>query len=230
MRLLLVGDGRMGHAIRDLAAGRGHTVVAMLGIAENPEGQGIAPWRGKADVAIEFTQPASAATNVRACLAAGLPVVCGTTGWDAERADVESHVGQVGGALLVAPNFSLGVALFLEVARRAGALFAGHDQFAPAIVEVHHAAKLDAPSGTARALHEAASTPLGRDIPVSSVRVGSVPGTHTLLFDAPFEQIVMTHEARDRRVFADGALHAAEWLAGRVGVFTMGDLLLRNER
>jgi 4-hydroxy-tetrahydrodipicolinate reductase len=114
------------------------------------------------------------------------------------------------------------------VGRAAGALFAAHAQFEAAIVETHHSAKKDAPSGTAKALADAVAETLGRQVPIASVRVGSAPGTHTLIFDGPFEQIVITHEARDRRVFADGALRAAAWLVGKTGVFSMRDVTALN--
>jgi 4-hydroxy-tetrahydrodipicolinate reductase len=230
MRLLIIGDGRMGRAIDALARERSHHVVAMLGMDDNPGGAGIASHAASADVAIEFTQPSAAVANLDACLAAGLPVVCGTTGWYEARAALEQRAGASRGALLVAPNFSLGVALLTALAERAGVLFAPHPQYEPALVETHHSAKLDAPSGTAIALRQTVEHALGRPVPVSSVRVGSVPGTHTLLFDGPFEQIVVSHEARDRRVFADGALRAAEWLVGRQGVFTMRDVLGVEDR
>ncbi|KAB2910224.1 MAG: hypothetical protein F9K30_22880 [Dechloromonas sp.] len=113
--------------------------------------------------------------------------------------------------MLFAPNFSIGVALLLELAARAGALFAQHPQFGAALVETHHAAKKDAPSGTAIAIHDALVPPLGRGVPMTSVRVGAVPGTHTIVFDGPFEQVTLTHEARDRRVFADGAVRDSDY-------------------
>jgi 4-hydroxy-tetrahydrodipicolinate reductase len=140
---------------------------------------------------------------------------------------VEQRARDAGGAVLIAANFSLGVALATEVMRAAGAAFAPYEHFAAALVETHHAAKKDAPSGTAKSMLDALRDSLGRDVPITSVRVGAVPGTHTLIFDGPFEQIVITHEARDRRVFADGALHAAAWLVGKTGVFTMRDVTAR---
>jgi 4-hydroxy-tetrahydrodipicolinate reductase len=140
---------------------------------------------------------------------------------------VEQRARDAGGAILIAPNFSLGVALATDVMRAAGQAFAPHDHFAAALVETHHAAKLDAPSGTAKSMADALREALGREVPITSVRVGAVPGTHTLIFDGPFEQIVITHEARDRRVFADGALRAAAWLVGKMGVFTMRDVTAR---
>jgi len=216
----------MGRALASLAPEHGFDVVALLGEPQVLPGGITKALLNGADVAIEFTVPGAAAANVRGCLAARCPVVSGTTGWDADRASVEAEVRAHGGAFLWAPNFSIGVALFAriveEAARlvaRTGAAFDAH------IVETHHKAKLDAPSGTARMLAARAATTMGRDIGVTSVRTGSVPGEHEIIFDAPFEQIRLTHVARDRRVFAAGALVAARWLKGRKGVFTLDHVL-----
>lgn len=225
MRILMVGDGQMGGAVADRARGAGHEIVATLGPEVNRGGAGIAAWRGRADVVIEFTEPSAAAGNIVACLESGLAVVSGTTGWYGQRAEVESRARECGGALLVAPNFSLGVAMLMELAGLAADLVRRHGGFGVAITELHHARKKDAPSGTALALASEVSRRLGSDAPISSARVGSVPGTHTLVLDAAFEQIVLTHEARDRRVFADGAVRAAEWLVGKTGVFSMRDMM-----
>ena len=130
-----------------------------------------------------------------------------------------------GAAMLWSPNFSLGVNVLLEVARYAGTLMRELGDFDAHIVETHHSAKKDAPSGTAIALGKAASDGLDRPIPISSIRTGSVPGTHELIFDARFEQLSLNHVARDRLVFAEGALTAAAWLIGKKGVFTMRDVL-----
>lgn len=229
MRILLVGDGKMGRMLDALARERGHEVVAMLGVGENPDGSAIGGYRGRAEVAIEFTEPSSAPRNVTACVEAGIPVVTGTTGWYDALPSVEALVAARGGALFWAPNFSLGVALVIALARQAGLAFARQPQFDAHLVETHHAAKKDAPSGTGAAMAAAAAQGLGRAVPTSSVRVGHVPGTHTLVFDGPFEQVTLTHEARDRRLFADGALRAAEWLPGRTGIFTMHDLVRLQE-
>ena len=230
MRLAIVGDGKMGQAIATLAAERGHQVVALLGERDNAGASWItAGHAATVDVAIEFTQPEAARDNLLACLGHGIPVVTGTTGWYAHLPEIESEARRTGGALFWAPNFSIGVALAIEVARRAGRIFAAHPQFDAHLVETHHNAKKDAPSGTAQAMARALEDSLARPVPTTSVRVGHVPGTHTVIFDGPFEQITMTHEARDRRVFADGALRAAQWLIGRRGVFTMQDLLRTTE-
>ncbi len=225
LRLAIIGDGKMGRLVRAVAEEQRLDIAAILGRDQVlADGISATTLRG-ATVAIEFTQPDAAAANVRACAHAGCAVVCGTTGWDVERAQVESDVRAVGGALLWAANFSLGVHLFTalvaEAARRAKAA-GGFDAH---LVETHHAAKLDAPSGTARHLARAAEAATGTSIPITSVRVGSVPGTHAFVLDGLYEQVQLVHEARDRRVFALGALAAARWLAGRRGVFTLDDML-----
>jgi 4-hydroxy-tetrahydrodipicolinate reductase len=176
-------------------------------------------------VAIEFTTPDAAPGNARACAAAGCPIVVGTTGWYGERDAVAAEVERQGGAMLTAPNFSIGVAVFDRVVAEAARLFAKVEGFDAHLVETHHAAKKDAPSGTAGALAHTAEASLGRAIPITSIRTGSVPGTHEVIFDAPFEQVRLVHEARDRRVFAEGALLAAKWLVGKRGIFTMQDVL-----
>jgi 4-hydroxy-tetrahydrodipicolinate reductase len=226
IRLAVIGDGKMGRALASLAPEHGFDVVALLGEPQVLPGGITKALLNGADVAIEFTAPAAAAANVRGCIAAGCPVVSGTTGWDAERASVEADVRARDGAFLWAPNFSIGVALFARIVEdavrlvaRVGAGFDAH------IVETHHKAKLDAPSGTARLLASRAASALGRDVAVTSVRVGSVPGEHEIILDAPFEQIRLTHVARDRRVFAAGALMAARWLKGKRGVFSLDHVL-----
>lgn len=226
VRLALVGMGRMGRQLAALAPERGFEVVATLDADDPPPTR--AALQG-AQVAVEFTQPGAAVANVRALVAAGCPVVVGTTGWYDELPALERDVHDAGGAMLWAANFSLGVNLMLELAREAGRLLAG-TPFDAHLVEVHHTAKKDAPSGTAMVLGRAVEEGLGRPVPVTSVRTGNVPGTHTLVFDAAFEQIRLEHEARDRRVFAEGALVAARWLVGRSGVFTMRDVLARAPR
>ena len=221
--LALIGLGRMGRALVDLAPDRGFQVVARLGRGQAITRESLAG----AVVAIEFTVPESAAANVFACAAAGCPVVVGTTGWYGQLPAVTAEVDRSGGAMLYAPNFSVGVAIFHRIVAEAARLFAGAASFDAHLVETHHAAKKDAPSGTAAALEQTAATASGKPLPITSVRVGSVPGTHELVFDAPFEQVRLVHEARDRRVFAEGALVAARWLVevGRRGVFTMQDVL-----
>jgi 4-hydroxy-tetrahydrodipicolinate reductase len=224
MKLAIVGMGKMGHAIAELAPSRGWDVVAQLDEVHAKSGI-TRDSLASADVAVEFSVPEAAPTNIRAIVAAGIPVVVGTTGWykdfDSIRADVQSK----NGALLTAANFSLGVNIFEQIAAKAAQLLSKAPGFEAALVETHHSAKKDAPSGTANTLGKAASAAWGHDIPITSVRVGSVPGTHELIFDAPFETIHIEHIARDRRVFAEGALVAAAWLIGKHGIFTIKDVL-----
>jgi 4-hydroxy-tetrahydrodipicolinate reductase len=225
-RLAVIGDGKMGRTIVQLAPERGFMVSALVGARHNDGGRGItAGAQNGAQDAVEFTEPGSAAANVEAALRAGVPVVRGTTGWYDQLPRLRELAGELGGGLFTAPNFSVGVAVFARIAERAATLLSPVSAFDAHVVETHHSAKKDAPSGTGAMLRDILSATLGREVPVTSVRTGSVPGTHELIFDAPFEQIRLTHEARDRRVFADGALLAARWLIGRRGVFDMTDLL-----
>lgn len=224
VRLAIVGMGRMGQAIAGLAEQRGMQVVAQLDAGD--AAGGITRARlADADVAIEFTVPSAAPGNIRALAAAGCPVVVGTTGWYDELDAVSADVTRAGSALLWAPNFSIGVNIFDRVVAEAARMLGQVPGFDAHLVETHHTAKKDAPSGTAQMLAQTATAALGREVPVTSVRTGSVPGTHELVFDAPFETIRLEHVARDRRVFAEGALLAARWLVGRTGIFQMKDVL-----
>ena len=224
----LIGMGRMGQAIASLADSRGCDIVATLDAADTASGITKAQLGGAA-VAIEFTEPHSAVANAEACVALSCPVVIGTTGWRSELPRLEAATQRHGGRILWSPNFSYGVQLFLAIAEFVGERMrdTGFDAH---LLETHHSAKKDAPSGTAIAIADEVKRGLLQDVPTTSVRVGHVPGTHALIFDAPFEQIRLIHEARDRRVFADGALRAARWLAQHdtPGVYTLRDLL-RND-
>ena len=227
-RLAIIGMGKMGRAVEQLAPSQGFEVVACIDRNDGDATALTAEALNGAQVAVEFTTAAAAPANIRACAAAQCPIVVGTTGWDAERPDVERYVHEIGGALLAAPNFSLGVAAFMltvEAAARAMRAVPGFDVH---LIETHHAQKKDAPSGTALALARAVTAALGREVPITSIRTGSVPGTHELVFDGQFEQIRLVHTARDRRVFAEGALRAAQWLVGRHGIYSLRDLLTSN--
>jgi 4-hydroxy-tetrahydrodipicolinate reductase len=224
--IAIIGDGKMGQAINQLALEKGWNVAAVIGERESAGGRGVDKGSlGNAQVAVEFTQPDAAVANITASLRAGVPVVVGTTGWYDALPDVTRIAKETGTGLLWSPNFSLGVNALIELARYAGTLMRSLEGFDPHIVETHHSRKKDAPSGTAIAIGKAASDALDRPIPTTSIRTGSVPGTHELLFDGMFEQLSLTHVARDRRVFAEGALQAAAWLIGKKGVFTMRDVL-----
>jgi len=224
-RVALIGMGKMGRAIAELAPSRGWTVVAQLDEPEMGRASDVKKQLAAADVAIEFTTPAAAPSNIRSVVDAGCPIVVGTTGWHAELAKTADWVRQHDGALLASANFSLGVNILEHILYTTGRLMHGAEGFDAHLVETHHTAKKDAPSGTALLLEMAVRQGWGREVPVTSIRTGSVPGTHEIIFDAPFEQIRLSHVARDRRVFAEGALIAAGWLIGRKGVFTMADVL-----
>ena len=225
-RLAIVGMGKMGRAIDQLAAEQGCEVVARLDVAETSAGITSAMLNG-AQVAVEFTTPAAAPANIRALVAAGIPTVVGTTGWYDSLPAITAEVKKRDGALLTATNFSLGVNAFEAILEQAARILAATGGFDAHMIELHHSAKKDAPSGTAHTLEKAASAAWGREIPITSVRTGSIPGTHEMIFDAPFETIRIAHVARDRRVFASGAIAAAKWLAGKKGVFTMKDVIQR---
>ncbi|HXG45317.1 MAG TPA: dihydrodipicolinate reductase C-terminal domain-containing protein [Gemmatimonadales bacterium] len=231
MRLALIGHGKMGRALEALAAERGHEVVAVVTGAENPGGRAITPERlSGAEVALEFTGPRAAVANLLRLAELGIPAVTGTTGWLSELPLVVAAVTAHHSALLHSPNFSLGVQLFLRAARDLAARLAGRAEFDAWITEAHHAAKADAPSGTARRLQEGLrkSDP-ARAFPITSIRAGYLPGTHMIGYDAPHETIRLSHEARGREAFAAGALAAAEWIRGRRGVFTFEQMLFGDE-
>ena len=224
MRLVIVGPGRMGHAVAAAAAERGHTVTSEIG----PGGLTAASVRG-AEVAVEFTTPGAAAGNLVTLARLGLPSVSGTTGWYERLAEVDAAFRQASVGLLYAPNFSLGVQLLLRAAAELARLVAKRPEFDAWIVETHHRHKRDAPSGTARALQDALrAVDATREYPVTSIRAGDVPGTHALWLDASGESLALTHTARDRSIFARGAVAAAEWLVAHpvAGARAFGDAVL----
>ena len=227
VRIVLVGYGRMGKAIDALSADHDCEVVERLDVHNNRHGEGIdSPALPDADVAIEFSLADSVASNLKRLAARGINVVVGTTGWEADEAEVRRVAGEAGIGVVHAANFSLGVNLFQAVVERSAALFARYDDFGSWIHEGHHAAKQDAPSGTALALRNAMQgAGYARDIDMASTRAGRMPGMHTVGYDGPFDTITLTHTARDRATFARGALEAARWVNGRRGWFSMRDVL-----
>jgi 4-hydroxy-tetrahydrodipicolinate reductase len=225
LRIAIIGHGKMGKAVEQVATARGHAISAI--VSRDQTGTFTSDALGDADVAIEFSVPEAALPNALACVRAGVPVVVGTTGWDSLLATLEREVGQAKGAVLWAPNFSIGVQIFAQLIERLARLGPEQRGFATHLIETHHAAKKDAPSGTAAMLARVFADCGGGTLPTTSVRVGNIPGRHEVLVDGPYEQLRLIHDARDRRVFADGAVTAAEWLArgGRQGVFTLRDVL-----
>ena len=231
MHLALVGDGKMSRAIAHLALERGHVVSTVVTRGENQGGAALTRDRlGGVDVVLEFTRPEAAPGNLLALARLGMPVISGTTGWQSRLEEITVAIPAGGGALLHSPNFSVGVQLFLRGARDLARRFAGQPPFAEFVVETHHAAKRDAPSGTALALQEALRTgDPAREFAITSIRGGHVPGMHEVVFDAPFETVRLQHVARGRQVFAAGALAAAEWIRGKHGVFTFDQMLFGEE-
>lgn len=217
----------MGQTVAAAARAQGHDIVAEL-----DRGELSRKALDGADVAIEFTQPDAAPGNLVSLAKWRIPTVCGTTGWGDRLADVTAAVEQAGAALVHSPNFSTGVLLLARLARTAGELMARRPEFAAYLLEVHHAQKQDTPSGTARLLRDAlrAGDP-GREYPVTSIRAGSVPGTHEIHLEGEGEGIRLVHEARDRSIFAAGALLAAHWLLDgpRQGVYTFEQVLFGEQ-
>lgn len=223
MRIAIVGFGKMGRTIRDLALAQKHEIAAELDVGQLTHDA----VRG-ADVAIEFTQPDAAVDNLLKLAAWKIPTVCGTTGWYPRLPEVLAAVDKGRGALVYAPNFSVGVQVFLRAAADLAKSLAKRPEFDAHIVETHHSEKKDAPSGTAGALREAAQKQdPKRPYPITSIRAGKVPGTHELHVEAQGESILLQHQAHDRNIFAAGALTAARWLAEkpRQGVFTLEQVL-----
>jgi 4-hydroxy-tetrahydrodipicolinate reductase len=227
LRILLVGHGKMGQLVGELAGQYGCEVAGVIDPNSPKHGGGPDDerWSG-IEVAIDFSTPDSVPTNVSVLAGRGINLVVGTTGWAAEEQRLRGIVGDAGVGIVVAPNFSTGVVLFESIVAHAAELFANQDDFGAFLHERHHAAKRDAPSGTALLLKGAMERAgYARRIDVSSARAGHIPGTHTVGFDGPVETVTLTHAARDRTAFARGALVAAQWVRGKRGWFTMRDVL-----
>lgn len=236
MNIALIGYGKMGHAIERIATERGHNVV--LRISSSNRDEMNTENLQKANVAIEFTHPGAAKENVLQCLDAGIPVVCGTTGWNKDIAKAEMKAAEKGTAFLQASNFSIGVNIFFEVNKLLASLMEDHPEYSVSIEETHHTQKKDAPSGTAITLAEQVldniknlqhwtkgHTNEANTIPVIAHRVENVPGTHTVKYSSGIDDIEIIHTAHNRDGFALGAVLAAEFVAGKQGTFHMKDVL-----
>lgn len=235
MKIALIGYGKMGKEIEQIALSRGHEVVLKISVDnlldftnENLR---------KADVAIEFTAPNAAVQNMYKCFEAGMPVVVGTTGWNKHLDEVKNKCYQHNAALLYASNFSVGVNLFFALNKRLAELMAPYSQYDVTIEEIHHTQKLDAPSGTAISLANdiIAIHPTKKqsslekndkeNLFINAKRINNVPGTHIIKYSSEIDDIEIIHTAHNRKGFATGAVIAAEWLLGKKGVFTMNDVL-----
>ena len=227
MRILLVGFGKMGRLVGEIAPQYGFEVAGVIDPLSSQHGGGpeAAAWDGVA-AALDFSAPEAVAANASALARRGINLIIGTTGWQKDESTVRQAVVEGGVGAVVAPNFSTGVVLFEALVAQAARLFAGREDFGAFLHEAHHAAKKDAPSGTAIQLeHAMAQAGFNRHIDVSWTRAGFIPGTHTVGFDGPAETITLAHATRDRSAFARGALTAAKWIQGRRGWFTMRDVL-----
>lgn len=234
MKIALIGYGKMGKTIEQIAKDRGHEIVSIIDIDNLQDFESEA--FKSADVAIEFTRPDVALGNVRKCFAARVPVVVGTTGWNLN--DVKEELEANGNTLFWASNFSLGVNIFAAVNRYLAKIMNGFPEYNVEMEEVHHIHKLDAPSGTAITLAEDILKNLDRkqawtketenstsDLAIKSIREGEVPGIHTITYDSPVDSITITHDAKSRAGFALGAVVAAEFTAGKKGLLGMCDML-----
>ncbi|MDR2899973.1 MAG: 4-hydroxy-tetrahydrodipicolinate reductase [Treponema sp.] len=259
MKIGLVGYGKMGKMIERIAMEKGHSISAIVEPHTNtsiiPSGAPVysdiasAILLIESDVVIEFTHPTTALANIKALAEKKLPVVVGTTGWHDHLDEVSSLVEKAGTSLLWSSNFSLGVNLFYEIAAFAAMLMDSYTEYDVGGWESHHNKKADSPSGTAKMLVELVlkqmtrktkavyetlehRPPAAEELHFPSLRVGSVPGTHTMFFDSPADTIEITHTARNREGLASGAVSAAEWLAAaeRKGMFTMQDVMERKGR
>jgi 4-hydroxy-tetrahydrodipicolinate reductase len=227
LNLALLGYGKMGRTLAQLAPQRGFQVGLVLDIDANAESAGITPKNFEGiDVCLDFTTPDAALQNIRRVAEVGCNMVVGTTGWHQHLEEVRKVIEKAGTGLVYAANFSIGVNLFYRAARVAAEVFAGFPMYSPFITEAHHQQKKDAPSGTALELKRQVEPYLaGREIPVASVRAGFIPGTHELGFDSEADTVILRHTARGRQGFAEGALFAARWVAGKKGMFSFAELL-----
>jgi 4-hydroxy-tetrahydrodipicolinate reductase len=237
MNIAIVGYGRMGKEVERIARERGHTVVACLDISDEISDATLK----NADCCIEFTLPDSAIRNIKHVAACKRNIVVGTTGWFNHLDDIRSLVEQKEIGLLYGPNFSVGVNLFFDIVRAAARLLDPIEGYDAAVHEIHHKNKVDSPSGTSLIIgkiileeftrkksilsetsHEAVSPDT---LHITSTRTGTFPGTHEVTFDSALDTIELRHTMKDRSGFALGAVIAAEWLAGRKGIYTFHDVL-----
>jgi len=236
MKIALIGYGKMGKAIEEIALKRGHQVV--LKIDFDNQAAFTKENLQQADVAIEFTGPHSAAENVLRCLGYGIPLVCGSTGWLARWDEAKNLCDKNNGTLLYASNFSVGVNLFFEINKYVAALISRHPEYDVVMEEIHHTQKKDAPSGTAITLAEQVlehittkkkwvngSAANAAELPIISKRIDPAPGTHSIRYTSAIDDIEIIHTAHSREGFATGAVLAAEFIAGKKGIFSMKEVL-----
>ena len=230
MKIALLGYGKMGKVIERIALERGHEIVLRKSSADSYDGL------EKADVAIDFSVPDSAVSNISACFATNIPVVSGTTGWLEQYNDMVQLCQEKNGAFIYGSNFSLGVNIFFELNNYLAKMMANVKEYNVSMEEIHHTQKLDAPSGTAITLAKGIiensgynswtmDAPKAGEIQIDAKRIENVPGTHTVTYNSDVDFIEIKHVAHNREGFALGAVIAAEWISGKKGIFTMKDVL-----
>ena len=226
MKIALIGYGAMGKFIHDLAEEKGHEIAAVIDDADaGLSAAELAEKVNGSDVAIDFTTAEAVRRNVEACVAAGVPLVEGTTGWNDQRDEIERMVREGIGSMVFGANFSVGVNIFYRIVDHASELFAKFAEYETYVEEQHHSRKKDAPSGTALKLKEVVSRHIRNAVGVSATRAGNIPGTHRVGFDGKADQILLEHTARSREGFAAGALMAAEWIIGKKGFYEFADVM-----
>ena len=236
MKIALIGYGKMGKEIEQIALSRGHSIALTIDI-HNPEAL-TAENLSHADVAIEFTSPGTAVNNYIHCFNAGIPVVSGTTGWLEQKSLVERICREKNGCFFYSSNYSLGVNIFFELNRHLARIMKGFPQYDVTMTEIHHIQKLDAPSGTAISLAQDIISEQGakekwtieepesnNELKITPIREGTVPGIHTVKYNSEVDFIEITHSAYNRKGLALGAVMAAEFSVGRTGIFSMNDML-----
>ena len=236
MKIALIGYGKMGKAIEEIAVSKGHEIVLKIDLSNTSDftKENIQ----KANVAIEFTGPETAFENISKCIQWGVPVISGSTGWLDHFEKAKKLCEEKKGCLIYASNFSIGVNLFFEINKQVAALMEPYAHYDVSMTEIHHTEKKDAPSGTAISLAEQILAQIGRknkwvneasneasDLVIRSERIDPAPGTHSVTYDSPIDSIEITHTAHTRKGFAGGALLAAEFANQKMGIFTMKDVL-----
>ena len=227
MKIALIGYGKMGKLLDQLAPSQGMEVAGRYDVGDALTAE---QFRG-VDVALDFTTPSAALENLPRLVALGLDLVVGTTGWQEQLKPIQTLVKRHNTGFVYGSNFSIGVNVFYRVAAEAARLLKDRAEYDPWIHEIHHKMKLDAPSGTALKLRDVLAAEYGgREINISSSRAGTIPGTHTVGFDSDADTITLTHTARSRVGFALGALYAAKWIHGKKGFYEFSEVLFEPQR
>ncbi len=226
MKIALIGYGAMGKLIATLAENKNHEIAVIIDDRDaNLSADKLAEKLKDADAAIDFSSAEAVRRNSEACLLANIPLVEGTTGWNAENESIKKLVEEREGAFVFGANFSVGVNLFYRITDFASELFAKFEDYEAFIEERHHSRKKDAPSGTALKLKDIVAKHIREDFSVAATRAGNIPGTHIVGFDGTADQIELTHTARSREGFASGAILAAEWICGKQGFYEFTDVM-----